>query len=42
MGRQGDSHGNDHGGYDYRYHKVDGSISDVDWYAMIYLYNRGL
>ncbi|WP_263143673.1 hypothetical protein [Pseudomonas sp. RIT-PI-AD] len=42
MGRQGDVHGNDHGGYDYRYHKVDGSISDVDRYAMIYLYNREL
>ena len=42
MGRQGDSHGNDHGGYDYRYHKVDGTIADVDWYAMVYLYNRGL
>lgn len=42
MGRQGDSHGNDRGGYDYRYHKVDGGISDVDWYAMVYLYNRGL
>ncbi|KFX70872.1 phospholipase [Pseudomonas taeanensis MS-3] len=42
MGRQGDAHGNDHGGYDYRYHKVDGSASDVDWYAMVYLYNRGL
>ncbi|MCJ8169357.1 hypothetical protein [Atopomonas sediminilitoris] len=42
MGRQGDAHGNDHGGYDYRYHKVDGGIADVDWYAMVYLYNRGL
>jgi hypothetical protein len=43
MGRQADSHGNDHGGYDYRYHKVDGTWSgDVDWYAMVYLYNRGL
>jgi len=43
MGRQGDAHGNDHGGYDYRYRKVDGSWSgDVDWYAMVYLYNREL
>ena len=43
MGRQGDAHGNDRGGYDYRYHKVDGSWSgDVDWYAMVYLYNREL
>ena len=37
-----DVHGNDHGGYDYRYHTVDGSWSDVDWYAMVYLYNRDL
>ncbi|MBU2158270.1 MAG: phospholipase, partial [Gammaproteobacteria bacterium] len=43
MARQGDAHGNDHGGYDYRYRKVDGSWSgDVDWYAMVYLYNREL
>ncbi|MEO4047950.1 hypothetical protein AAFN46_12770 [Pseudomonas sp. CAU 1711] len=42
MGRVGDDHGNDHGGYDYRYHKVDGGVSDVDWYAMVYLYNREL
>ncbi|MGC8384412.1 hypothetical protein ACP3P8_16925 [Pseudomonas aeruginosa] len=35
-------HGNPHGGYDYRYHKVDGGIADVDWYAMVYLYNREL
>ncbi|MET1079522.1 MAG: hypothetical protein ABWY06_16030 [Pseudomonas sp.] len=42
MGRQGDVHGNDRGGYDYRYHKVDGGIADVDWYAMVYLYNREL
>ena len=43
MSRQGDAHGNDHGGYDYRYRKVDGSWSgDVDWYAMVYLYNREL
>ncbi|WP_208538438.1 hypothetical protein [Pseudomonas aeruginosa] len=26
----------------YRYHKVDGGIADVDWYAMVYLYNREL
>ncbi|MGK8709001.1 hypothetical protein ACRS5L_21575 [Metapseudomonas otitidis] len=42
MGRQGDAHGNPHGGYDYRYHKVDGTIADVDWYAKVYLYNREL
>lgn len=40
--RGGDAHGNDHGGYDYRYRTVDGSWSDVDWYAMVYLYNRDL
>ena len=42
LARDGDSHGNPHGGYDYRYHKVDGGIADVDWYAMVYLYNREL
>lgn len=42
MGRDGDVHGNDHGGYDYRYHKVDGGLDDIDRYAMIYLYNREL
>ena len=40
--RGADAHGNDHGGYDYRYHTVDGSLLDVDWYAMVYLYNRDL
>ncbi|WP_447532172.1 hypothetical protein, partial [Pseudomonas aeruginosa] len=42
LARDGDSHGNPHGGYDSRYHKVAGGIADVDWYAMVYLYNRAL
>jgi len=39
-----DVHGNDHGGYDFRYHTKDesGTISDIDTLAELYLRNDAL
>ncbi len=43
MTRGEDEHGNDHGGYDYRYHTKDPRAwADIDAFAKTYLYNLQL
>ena len=42
MTRGSDSHGNDHGGYNYKYRTDDTSFIDYDWIVMAWLYNQEL